>query len=151
MLAAMRAWLVAIPLVAGCGTNKLCFTPNETRCTLSGSLDGSTGNAMPTTFSAVESENVCLHLDASHNLVVGHFAATTDYMPGDMSTFTLSLVDPSGAVIHDGADVTVGQTEPQTFANLEWDLTAGQTKDVVLQIRGDMPTDLHVALFEPYE
>ena len=98
--------------------------------------------------------SVCLHLDATHNLVAAHFAANTDYTPGTVSSFTTTLLDTRRATLQDGWDVTVGAADPQTFANLEWNAPLHVVTDAVLWVRAPnapTTTTISVALFEPLE
>ncbi len=100
--------------------------------------------------------SVCLHLDATHNLVAAHFAATTDRETGTTSSFATALEDASFATLQDGWDVTYGSAPPTTFENLEWNAPLHQMTDGVLWIRaqgtsGPATTLVDLYLFEPFE
>ncbi len=96
---------------------------------------------------------LCLHLDATA-LTRAHFAAQTDYRDGTKSYFAESLIDASGTKLVDGWDVTVGQTDPQSATNVEWDAPAGVVTDVTLRISdttGPNSTKLQLALVDPLD
>ncbi|MBV8762859.1 MAG: hypothetical protein JO257_36580 [Deltaproteobacteria bacterium] len=96
--------------------------------------------------------SVCLHLDATP-LHRAHFMVSLPGRAGTTSGFSTSLDDASGALIVDGWDVTVGQTDPQTSATLEWSPPAGTTTDVTLHVRASAATATTVglALLDPLE
>lgn len=144
----MRAWFVMIVLGGGCIDATKHMTEDPSGCEMSASLDGA--GSSPSQVGPLDSANVCLHLDATQNRVA-HFAASTTAEAGAASSFTLTLTDTAGNLLRDGWDVSVGESAPETFANLEWDLAGGQAKDVVLEIRGTALTQLSVSLFEPLE
>jgi hypothetical protein len=147
---AIRPLLLGAALcAAGCMDSPKHMTEDPTGCEISASLDGATGSTA-TPLGPTGSANVCLHLDGTRNRVA-HFAASTEAEDAVDSSFTLTLTDADGVLILDGWDVTVGESSPRTFANLEWDLAGGLTKDVVLELRGTAQTKLSVALFEPLE
>src|ERR1041385_6447447 len=76
-------------------------------CTSDITLDGAAGSATPTTIGPIALDqngiSVCLHLDATRNLVAAHFAAKTDRESGTTaSSFLTTLEDASFAPIVDG-------------------------------------------------
>jgi hypothetical protein len=94
---------------------------------------------------------VCLQLDAT-KLARAHFMAQTSYRPGNVSPFTSTLVDASGTTLVDGWDITVGQTQPLSSTNLEWDAPPGLVTEVTLHvsdITGPLATSLQLALLDP--
>jgi hypothetical protein len=98
--------------------------------------------------------SICLHLDATNNRIAAHFMSSTDSMPGSTSPFAAVLQDASFATLQDGWDVTVGETAPATFENLEWNAPLHAVTDTVLWVHatGDArTTSISVALFEPFE
>ncbi len=121
-------------------------------------------SATPTEFPELEvpadGASVCTHLDG-RQIARSHFAANTANEPGPQSSFHLALSDSDGNPLRDGSDVTIGETEPMTFANLEWvpwqqDVPQpDRTRDVVLRIvpRSGLATstDLALFLFDPLE
>jgi hypothetical protein len=141
----MRACWVLVAAVVGCMADAPRDANPPSECADDVALDG-TRSATPTTIGPVGSTDVCLHLDARHNLRVGHFAASA------ASGFTLLLTDPAGNVLREGWDVG---TSDHTFANLEFDIPAGQLRDAVLHVRAKAPntapTTVNVSLFEPLE
>lgn len=157
----MRGYLCAIGLVAigGCmstGTVGDDDSGDPNACTHSLTLDGASGSSEPTAVGpvALGSTNICMHLDASHNLVRGHFMASTDVEPGAASSFTTTLTEIDGTMIVEGWDVTFGQSDPQSRATLEWSIPSGEVHDVILHVTaraGDAATTIRLALFEPFE
>lgn len=116
-------------------------------------LDGSLGST-PSTFGPVDAADVCLRLDTRNNIQRGHFAAQTDAIAGADSGFTLVLVDSVGTTLQVGGEITVGFEFLRSHASLEFDLPVGAITDAVLEVRGHdgaVPTNIHVALFEPFE
>ncbi|MEO8846853.1 MAG: hypothetical protein ABI591_24170 [Kofleriaceae bacterium] len=121
-------------------------------------LDGSTGSAQPTQIGPLtldqNGQTICLHLDATQNVAAAHFSATTDAQPGMVSAFATALQDDDFAILQDSWDVTVDTSQPQTFANLEWNAPLHVQTDAMLWIhaRGQAAsTMVSVALFEPLE
>lgn len=97
--------------------------------------------------------NICAHLDATQ-LSRAHFMAGTDQRPGTTSGFSATLQHADFSTILDGWDVSVGETSPQTFLNVEWSPPAGQTTDVIVWVRADSePTTVTFGLdlFDPLE
>jgi hypothetical protein len=165
MICGMRMLLGVVMLFGACvvehhqGPNIEPTTPVQPRtCTTDTTLDGSTGAATPTKIGPVALDqngiSVCLHLDATHNLVAAHFSATTDRESGaTTSSFATTLEDASFARLVDGWDVTFGSAPPVTFENLEWNAPLHATTDAVLWVRAPSggTTTVEVALFEPFE
>jgi hypothetical protein len=122
------------------------------------SLNGSTGNSSgqlvgPVAVDAV-GKKVCLHLDATHNLVAAHFDAGTPFIDGTSSPFAVSLYDTQGAMLVDGWDLTIDDTPPRTFTHLEWNAPIGQISDAVVWVRAHdaaASSTFNFSLFEPYE
>jgi hypothetical protein len=163
MICAMRMVLGLALLAGGCVADHqpdVMADPQPAvqprTCSSDITLDGSTGSS-PTKLALVLDTNgtsVCLHLDATHNLVSAHFAASTEFMPGASSPFTSVLQDGSFATLQDGWDVTVDDSPPRTFSNLEWNAPLHETTDAVLWIRSHgatTTTTLNLSLFEPFE
>lgn len=162
----MRAALVAILFLTACATDGEKATPPDAPgttelpagCDYELSLDGRGDNATqdsvgPVAVDAV-GKKVCLHLDATNNIRIAHFSAGTEYADGTTSPFLLSLHDMQGATLREGWDVTVGQTDPKTFENLEWDAPLGQITDAVVWVRArdaSATSTFGFALFEPFE
>ena len=126
--------------------------------TLDGSAAGGGAGAGSTRLGPMQLDSsgasICLHLDATSNLIAAHFMSSTDAMPGSMSPFAVVLQDTSFATLQDGWDVTVGQTSPATFENLEWNAPLHVVTDAVLWVRASneaRTTSISVALFEPLE
>jgi hypothetical protein len=122
-------------------------------------LDGSSGTGStqlgPMQLDA-SGTSICVHLDATNNHVAAHFMASTDSMPGSTSPFATVLEDASFATLQDGWDVTVGETSPATFENLEWNAPLHVVTDTVLWVHATYATDtrttsISVALFEPLD
>ncbi len=127
-------------------------------CVADVTLDGSSGSSAPTTIGPFTLDsngvNVCLHLDATHNLVAAHFGAETQYASGTTSPFSATLEDPTYAPLQDGWDVTVDGTPPHTMTNLEWDAPLHQMTDAMLWVRAQgasASTQVALSLFEPLE
>lgn len=114
-------------------------------------LAGTASQDMPVTADAAGT-SVCLHLDAS-TLARAHLMAGLPGRAGTTSGFSTVLEDASGQVIVDGWDVTVGQTDPMTSANLEWSPPAGVTTDATLVVMAPQSTatTLSLALLDPLE
>jgi len=131
-------------------------TPTNAACTSTVSLtpDGTLIASQNVTVN-VDQQGLalCLHLDATA-LTRAHFMASMPAQPSTTSSFSTALLDASGQLIVDGWDVTVGQTDPQTSAHLEWSPPAGQVTDVRLWIQtrvGVAATAVSVGLFDPLE
>jgi hypothetical protein len=96
---------------------------------------------------------LCLHLDATM-LARPHFLAAMPAQPSTMSAFSTALLDADNQLIVDGWDVTVGQTDPQTSAHLEWAPPGGEVTTVRLWVQsraGPASTSVEVTLFDPLE
>jgi hypothetical protein len=129
-------------------------------CVADVTLDGSTGNARPTQLGPFTLDRngvtLCLHLDATQNQVAAHFAAESDMQPGISSSFATVLQDPTFSALQDSWEVTYGDADPHTFANLEWNAPLHAVTDAMLWIhardQATSPTTMiSVALFEPFE
>lgn len=114
-------------------------------------LAGNASQDMPVTAGAAGT-SVCMHLDAT-TLSRAHFMAGLPGRAGTTSGFQTVLEDASGQVIVNGWDVTVGQTDPMTSANLEWSPPAGVTTDVTLVVTAQQATSttLSLGLLDPLE
>lgn len=109
----------------------------------------------------VDAEGVtyCLTLDATDNLVVGHFGASTDREQSATSSFDIALFDADDHLLQAGWDVTFGSSPPTTFGNLEYGVTKGTVLEGKLVIRmkpscvvaATVSTRLAMDLIEPYE
>jgi len=127
-------------------------------CVADITLDGSTGSAQGTLAGpfALDRNGVtlCLHLDATQNLVAAHFAAETDKQAGNASSFATVLEDMDGAVLQDSWDVSYDNAQPQTFANLEWNAPLHVVTDTQLWLHAHEQTGstmVALSLFEPLE
>ena len=156
-------WIVILALVAGgCVVEHhqepSADPPVQPRtCASELTLDGAngTGSAQlgPMQLDA-SGTSICLHLDATNNHVAAHFMSSTDSMPGATSPFAAVLEDAGFATLQDGWDVTVGETAPATFENLEWNAPLHVVTDTVLWVHATgeaRTTSISVALFEPLE
>jgi len=100
---------------------------------------------------------ICLSLDARDNLREAHFMSGTPNESGDMSSFELSLRDANDVELVAGWDVSIGNTDTKTAANLEYSFAPGQVYAAKLVVRakpGRTPpatTQVGLSLFEPYE
>lgn len=118
-------------------------------------MDGTNGHVSVGPL-AVDTSGVtlCLTLDATDNIVVGHFGADSDREPAATSTFDMTLFAADGTLLREGWDVTFGGSPPTTFANLEYGVTKGTILEAKLVIRtrvGQASSHVGLALFEPYE
>ena len=127
-------------------------------CVADVTLDGSTGSSQPTLVGPLVLDHsgltVCLHLDATHNQVAAHFGAETDRQVGSASAFVTVLQDDGFATLQDGWDVTFDSTQPQTFANLEWNAPLHVVTDAMLWVHArdqSASTMISLSLFEPLE
>lgn len=110
-------------------------------CDAEMSLATTTPQAEPVSLDA-NSIGWCLHLDStSIQSAAPIFWAQTDHVTGVVSDIELSLFDTSGNVLLDGWDVAVGQSQPTTFAELQFQLTTGAVRDVILRARATFPRD----------
>jgi hypothetical protein len=121
-------------------------------------LDGSTGNAQGTLAGPFSLDRngitLCLHLDATQNLVAAHFAASTAEEAGAASSFATVLEDSDGAVLQDSWDVSVGNSDTRTFANLEWNAPLHVVTETQLWLHAreqTANTTVSLSLFEPFE
>lgn len=127
-------------------------------CAWSVSLDGWNG-ATPTAteFPAlgVDGATICLTLDSTLNIQGAHFAANSDRGAGSVSLVEMALFDEDERLVQEGWDVTFGQTNPQTFANLEYGMPVGSVVHAKLFVRslavGTVSTRLELSFFEPLE
>lgn len=128
------------------------------QCAWSVSLDGWNG-ASPTSteLPALTSEGVtlCLSLDSTQNLERAHLAAATEIGMGAASLIEMALFDDEDKIMEEGWDVTVGQSAPKTFANLEYTLPVGQVTIAKLFVRSlrssPVSNRLQISFFEPFE
>lgn len=97
---------------------------------------------------------ICLTLDATDNLWVAHFGASSDRVSSSASPYQITLMDANGHVLRDGWDVTFGSSAPTTFASVEYGVTKGTMLEAKLHVRalsGVQTTSVGLSLFEPYE
>ena len=128
------------------------------QCAWSVSLDGWNG-ASPTSTAlpALTSEGttLCLSLDSTQNLERAHLAAATEIGVGSASLIEMALFDDEDKIMEEGWDVTVGQSAPKTFANLEYTLPVGQVITAKLFVRSlssaPVSNRLQISFFEPFE
>lgn len=150
-----RHGLAALLLIGCAADRKPAPPPDVTQprsCATSVNLDGRPVNLPPTLLDAT-GINVCAHLDASQ-LIRAEFAASTDQRAGDASGFAVTLERADRTPILDGWDVSVGDSPPQTFLNLEWSPPPGQSLDVIVWFRSTgspSQTQLGLDLFDPLD
>ena len=127
-------------------------------CTADIMLDGSTGNAQGTLAGPFSLDRngvtLCLHLDATQNQVAAHFVAETAKENGSASSFATVLEDMDGTVLQDSWDVSFDNTNPQTFANLEWNAPLQAVTETQLWVHAreqTASTTVSLSLFEPFE
>lgn len=97
---------------------------------------------------------LCLTLDATDNIQVGHFGAGTDREQKATSSYQMTLFDAQDHLLQDGWDVTFGGSPPTSFGNLEYGVTKGTVLEAKIVIRmkaGTGSTNLYMELIEPYE
>lgn len=129
----------------------LPLMPDANGCTEVASLDGAQAESMKFGPYVFGTGTFCLHLDASQ-LRRGHFMANTRYEVGSASGFTIEMTSSDGSPLASGGDVTVGHTDPMTFASLEMPVTGGTDLDVRLVVSSaDQATPINVSLFDPLE
>ncbi len=75
---------------------------------------------------------VCLHLDASLYLQAAHFATESDHQTGSASSVASVLQDSTFGTLQDSWDVSVGEADPTTFSNLEWNAPLHVVTDTML-------------------
>lgn len=155
----MRAALVSCVLLSACAgyqTDDDVVDDDPLICDRSISLDGGSGRSVPIGPAAIgpEGTSLCVHLDGTANLR-NHFAASTDQEAGLSSSFELVLLDADGGELRVGWDVTIGSTEPRTFASVEWQPAGSEVVDVILRATPrtgtGATTTLRVAFFDPLE
>lgn len=158
---------VAIALFTGCATEgggpgvepepepepEVEPTPIEPPpgCFASGTLDGMAEPRQILSFGPFVSAHLCLRLDATSNIRIGHFGASSPPVAGTKSGFIFTLTDTTGTLLRDGWDVQFGAN---ARATLEYGIDAGQTRDVILTVRGfdaNVTTTVDVTMFEPFE
>lgn len=129
--------------------------PCDTHVSLYGATGSATPTAVPFTIESSDGFDICLELDARDNIVVGHFAASTQRETNTTtSMFQLALFDKDGELLQEGWDVTFGSSPAETFANLEYGVTKGTLVELTLHVSAKcvpLGTTIDVALFEPYE
>jgi len=127
------------------------LVPDANGCAEVATLDGLQGDSRTFGPYLFGTGTFCLRLDASQNRRA-HFMANTRNELGTVSGFTIAMTAPDGTPLESGADVTVGLTDPKTFASLERAIDAGTVLDVRLVVSAaDKATAVHVALFDPLE
>jgi hypothetical protein len=129
----------------------LVFIEPAPGCAATATIVGNVENHTPTQFGPFVSAHICLRIDATPNIQVGHFASSTKRRSGATSGYKLTLTNPDGTLIRDGWDLQLGDN---TFASIETGFEKGTVRDVVLTLRGtdaNDPTMVDVALFEPFE
>jgi hypothetical protein len=159
-MAALRSVVLVMVtvLAGGCADDPaapvdepLPLTPDANGCTVVASLDGAQSESMQLGPYVFGTGTFCLHLDASQ-LRRGHFMASTRNEPGSASGFSIEMTSSDGSPLATGGDITVGQTDPMTFASLELAITGGTELDVRLIVSSaDHATAINVALFDPLE
>jgi hypothetical protein len=97
--------------------------------------------------------DICVRLDATQ-MQRAHFMASSDERTGTTSGLDAVLQRPDGTAVLDGWDVSVGETAPKTFLNVEWDPPVGQITDVVVWVRASgapAGASIELDLFDPLE
>ncbi len=97
---------------------------------------------------------ICLHLDATQYLQAAHFAAASDRSPGAASPVMSILQDSTFVALQDSWDVSVGQAETRTFANLEWNAPLHAVTETMLWLRARdqvASSAFTISLIEPLE
>jgi hypothetical protein len=91
----------------------------------------------------------CIHMTAD-NLVGEVLIANAPAVAGSVSGLHFSLWQLDDTQLADGSDVVVGNTAPQTVAEVQWSVTAPVERDVVLRaVSTDgttHTTDVHVGV-----
>jgi hypothetical protein len=127
----------------------------DAQVSLYGASDSATPTSVPFAIQSSDGVNLCLELDARDNKRVAHFAASTQQEFGtNTSMFQLALLDKDGVTLQEGWDVTLGDSPPMAFANLEHDVTEGSIVEVTLHIVAKcvpLGTTIDLALFEPHK
>ncbi len=147
-------------VLVGCASEHASGPPSPVvqpnACAQSVTLVGGTTSA-PTPVGPLQLDtsgaNLCVRLDATQ-LSRAHFMASTDQRAGTTSGFDATLQHTDYTTIVDGWDVSVGETQTQTFLNVEWSPPAGQTTDVVVWVRAaeaPAPATIQLDLFDPLE
>ena len=147
---------MGIVCVAGCSTQPHPGPQGDGSephaCAMTASLDGTTSTpaAYGPAVLGASGVDLCLHLDAT-KLRRAHFGATASpATKGTTQPFLATLEDSGGTPILDSWDVTVGQTDPTTFMNLEWSPPIATT-DVILWVRGNGNATISLSLIDPIE
>jgi hypothetical protein len=97
---------------------------------------------------------VCLRLDATQYLQAAHFATASDYQAGSESSVASVLQDMSFVALQDSWDVSIGEPDPHTFSNLEWNAPLHSVTDAMLWLHARdqaASSSFKISLFEPYE
>lgn len=97
---------------------------------------------------------ICLSLDGRDNANLAHFGAITDGEMADASTFELSVYDTNDVLIEMGWDVTIGNSSPMSYANVEHSFEKGQVYQVKLRARAKQAaatTRISLSLLCPLE
>jgi len=158
---AARSIALGILIAGGCATEGVPdlppddqprpLVPDANGCADVATLDGAQSDSMAFGPYLFGTGTFCLHLDASQNRRA-HFMASTRNEVGTQSGFTIVMTAPDGTPIETGGDVTVGQTDPRTFASLERAITGGTVLDVKLVVTSvDKASSIQVSLFDPLE
>jgi len=127
------------------------LVPDANGCAEVATLDGAQSDSMAFGPYLFGTGTFCLRLDASQ-LRRGHFMASTRNEVGTQSGFTIAMTAPDGSPLAAGWDVTVGATDPMTFANLEMPIAGGTLLDAKLVVTAvDNASSIQVSLFDPLE
>jgi hypothetical protein len=95
---------------------------------------------------------ICLHLDATQNIVRAFFDASTDRFGGAVTPFG-SVLREGGVPIASGGDVAFG-TPATSFHSIGLDMPKGQVRDVVFHIFAHDATatsTITLTMLEPFE
>ena len=159
-----RVWVVC--LLAACASEHSSPTPTPTpmpmpvtppptcaeNITLVGAVSTSPTQIGPLALDAAGAD-ICVRLDATQ-LRRAHFMASTDERTGATSGFDADLQRTDHTTILEGWDVSVGEMQPKTFLNVEWDPPVGQTTDVIVWVRASAApaaASISLDLFDPLE
>ena len=95
---------------------------------------------------------ICLHLDATQNIVRALFDVQTDRFDGAVTPFG-SVLRENGVMLAHGGDIAFG-SPARAFHSLGLDLPKGEVRDVVLHIFAHDATassTLTLTMLEPFE
>ena len=145
------AWAAVVVVIAGCSTSSPSGPAVDPRSCSAQAAPVANQPAMTIGPLATSGDgtDVCVHLDAT-GLKRSHFTASTPMLAGTTSPFAATLEDASFAPIRESWAVSVGQTDPHTMMDLEWDPPM-PVVDVILWVHGPGSTTLALSLIDPFD